>query len=373
MNRPAPGWRLLCTALLVSAGLAASAAPAWAQGSLPIEIGGLLRTGLRIESEESGHNDGFQIFDAQASLGGKVGIVFDYFVRAAFSTEDNTLRLLDVTARIPFIPEAGLGIGMFRPSFGLEALQDEGDFTFLRRSQASAAIAPGRQIGAEFYGGALETRLTYGAGIFNGNGRTLENDDNRFMYAARVEYNSIGPIEFYNDLVIQVGGSIAYSQDSNAPLGTGLITPPAEPPCGDPPEDGCVPPPLPVDREGYAGKRLLYGADVYLSYRGFSVTAEYLRGDYEPDDPVTEAGKRDAYGGYVEAGYSGFGVVEGVVRYDGFHPAAGDNRDFIVFGVNIFPGYYAKLGVQYAVGLHGSRPSPTLADGQFVLLVQVDF
>ena len=194
--------RLLGAALLIGTGLGVGAVPAWAQDGVSIEIGGLLRTGLRIESEETGHNDGFQIFDAQATLGGQVGVVFDYFLRAAFDTEDNTLKLLDAVVRHSFIPEAGVGFGMFRPSFGLEALEDEGDFTFLRRSQASVAIAPGRQIGAEFFGEALETRLTYGAGIFNGNGRTLENDNNQFMVAARAQYNSVGPVELYSDLVI---------------------------------------------------------------------------------------------------------------------------------------------------------------------------
>ena len=347
---------ILCVAALLGTLVGAGAAPAVAQDGPSVEIGGLLRTGLRIEPEETGRNDGFDIFDAQASLGGEIGVVFDYFVRGAFDTRDNTFKLLDATARLSLIPEAGIGFGLFRPSFGLEALEDEGDFTFLRRSQASEAIAPGRQVGAEFYGKALESRLTYGAGIFNGNGRTLENDNNKFMYAARVQYNSIGPIEFYDDVVIQVGGSIAYSQDSDAELGPGLVPPPPE-----------------QDDGGFAGNRLLYGADLRLAFRGISLTGEYLTGDFEHEPEDSEPEEPNAYGGYVEAGYRAFGTVEGVVRYDGFHPAAGDNRDFIVFGVNVYPGYYAKLGVQYAVGLHGSRPSPTVADGQFALLVQVDF
>ncbi len=333
-----------------------------AQEGTPVEIGGLLRTGFIAQPEEAGQNDGFDIFDAHASLGGEIGLVFEYFVRGAFDTEDTALRLLDARLDFSIIPEASIGLGLSRPFFGLEAMEDEGDFTFLRRAQASDAIAPGRQVGLTVFGEALEARLTYGGGMYNGNGSTLENDDGRYMYAGRAQFNTIGPIEFYEDLVIQVGASIAYSKDDAAELDPGLVTPGPEPdPFFEP--------------ESFAGERLLLGADFYASYRAFSFRAEYLRGEYEPtiEEPGLEEEEFDAYGGYVEGAYSLWGALEAVLRYDGFSPALGDNRDFMVLGLNIYPGYYAKIGLQYAFDLHDSAPAPTIAGNQFVLLAQVDF
>ena len=332
-----------------------------------LEIGGLLRTGLRVDPEETGRNDGFEIFDAQVSLAGEVGLVFDYFLRGAFDTEENTLRLLDARLDVPIVPELAVGVGQFRPAFGLEALQDEGDFVFLERSQASEAIAPGRQIGVELFGEALEGRLTYGGGIFNGNGATLDNDDGGYLYAARAEFNSIGPIEFYSDLVIQVGASIAYSEDGEAPLGRGLFGPLSGEgeTDGEDPGDGSV--------SAFAGQRWLWSADLYASYRGFTLTAEYLRGDYEPASFGVAPVELDAYGGYVQGSYSAWGAIEGVVRYDGFHPAVGENRDFLLVGLNVYPGYYAKFALQYALRFHSSEPAPTVAGNQFILLVQLDF
>lgn len=354
------GRRRRLAGLAVAVGFALTNGAVEGQEGPPLEVGALLRAGVRVEPEETGRNDGFDLYDAHVSLGGEIGIVFEYYVRGAFDTDDNTLRLLDARADLPFIPEAGVGFGLFRPAFGLEALEDEGDFTFLRRSQASEAIAPGRQVGAELFGEALEGRLTYGAGISNGNGTTLENDDNRFLYSARVQFNSIGPIEFYEDLVVQVGASIAYSEDDAAELGPGLVASPDE-------SD------LLSGESTYSGERLLWSADAYLSYRGITLTGEYLRGDYEPADPEEGFEELDAYGGYVELSYSTWGALQGVVRYDGFSPAEGENRDFLIFGVNVYPGYYAKLGVQYAVDLHDSPPAPTVAGNQFIFLVQVDF
>jgi hypothetical protein len=53
-----------------------------------------------------------------------------------------------------------------------------------------------------------------------------------------------------------------------------------------------------------------------------------------------------------------------------------------VFGVNVLPGLYGRLGLQYAIGLDGSlagqelaldrtNTGPRLADGQFLLNLQV--
>lgn len=343
---------------------AAVAAPAHAQTEgPPIEIGGLLQTGLRIEPAESGRADGFDLFEARVKLSGEVGIVFDYFAQAEYDPDAEVFRLLDARATLPILPEATLSLGLFRPPFGLEALTDKGALTFLDRAQASEAIAPGRQVGVALSGEALDQRLTYGAGLFNGNGRRLENDGGDFLFAGRAQFNSVGPIPFYEDLVVQVGASLAYSDDTSAELGRGLdeFTP------GEPRRA------LETD---FAGERLLWGVDAHASYHGWSLTAEYLRGDFDLD-PGADAGapavELEGWGGYVEAGYRAWGAIEGVVRYDGFQPVAGEGRDYLLLGLNVYPGYYAKFGVQYALGLDDAPPSPFLADGQFRFVAQIDF
>ncbi len=360
------GWPgVVLAAGLVGAGaaiLSPGSATAQQQGvGLPLEIGGLLRTGFRLEPDASNEADGFDIFDARASVSGKVGIVFDYFLQTEFDPDEEAFRLLDAKATLPIRPEFEISIGMFKPAFGLEALQSRGDLTFVERAQASEAIAPGRQVGVSVGGSALDGRLTYGGGVFNGNGRTLENDGNDFMFSGRLEYNSIGTIAFYEEMVIQAGASIAYSKDTSADLGRGLVT-------GDPAG-------APELTAGFAGDRLLLGGDVQATYHAWSLTGEYLRGDFDiaSATPGGEQIEADAYGGYVELGYRAYGAIEGVLRYDGLSPAIGANRDFLVAGLNVYPGHYAKFGLQYAFDLHDSPAAPTLAGNQFLVLAQVDF
>ena len=245
--------------------------------------------------------------------------------------------------------------------WAIQWLQERGELTYLERSQASTAIAPGRQIGMQGGGEALDGRLTYGGGLFNGNGRTVENDGDNYMFTGRVQFNSIGTIAFYDDLVVQVGASLGYSSDTAAELGLGSVT-------GDPAA-------VPELTTAFAGKRFFWGADFQATYRSWALTGEYLRADYELDAAIGGGGPIDteAFGGYVELGYRAYGALEAVVRYDGFSPTLGDNRDFMVFGLNVYPGYYAKFGLQYAVGINDSPDAATLADGQFLFVVQVDF
>jgi len=325
----------------------------------PLEFGGLLRTGLRIEPDETGRVDGFEIFDARAKASGQVGLVFDYLIQVEFDTGDETFRLLDAAATIPILPEFELSLGLFRPAFGLEAGldSDRGDLTFLEPAQATAGIAPGRQVGLGIDGSTFDGRLTYGAGVFNGNGSTVSNDGG-FMVSGRAEYNSIGTIAFYEDFVIQVGGSLAYSKDTAAPLGDGVV----------------APDPLPIeDAPLFSGERFLLGADVQATYREWSLTGEYYGADYTPDpaDPLPD--DASSHGGYVEAGFRAYGAVELVTRYDAFKPAVGEDRRFLLFGFNVYPGTYAKFGLQYAVGLDDALPTATVAGNQFIFYAQVDF
>jgi phosphate-selective porin len=347
------GAAILAAAFLVPAGAAAQD---------PVTIGGLLRTGFRADPASTGEADGFEIFDARARASGEISGLFDYFMQVEVDPGDETFRLLDARATVPVLPQLDLSIGLFRPSFGLEALVNRGDLTFVERDQATEAIAPGRQVGVSAESELLEGRLTLAAGVFNGNGRSLENDGNDFMVAGRAEFNSIGTIAFYDELVIQVGGSIAYSKDTSADLGRGLVT-------GDPTGS-------PELTAGFAGDRLLLGADVMASYRAWELTAEYMRGDYDvalapgPDPEIEEA---DAHGGYAQLKYRAGGLAELVTRYDAFRPAIGESRRFVLFGLNILPGEHAKLGLQYAVAVSDSPDAATVAGNQFLFLAQIDF
>jgi len=353
-----------------------------------VHLGGLLRTGLLVGPAAYGQNDGFRIHDARLRATGKIGIVFDYRLQASFDRESDRVRLLDAELTLPIRPELAVSIGQFKAPFGGEELKGKGDITFLERAQIDQLLAPGRQVGVQASGSFLEDRLTYRAGMFNGNGTSLQNDDGRFLYAGRVQFNNVGPVEFYEDLMVQVGASVAYAQDSAVDLTHGGSF------MGGP-----------LALQGFRGDRTLLGVDLESSYRGFFFRGEYMHGSLDPvgevvcagGDPACEAqaaalAPHGVDGGYAEGGYSYLGAIEGVVRLDAmqknflFVPAPGPSGtgtravggNFVVVGLNLFPGYHTKLGLQYALGLGDTHlgPSaggPPLADGQFALTAQVDF
>lgn len=349
----------------------ASDLPAQQQGAMDrpeIHVGGLLRTGFRIGPGAPGESDGFRLYDARLRADGEIGIVFEWLVQGEFDPDTDSFGLLDARLRLPIQPELALDVGQFKAPFGEEQLQSKGDITFVERSQASSFLAPGRELGVQAHGEFLEGKLGYRAGVFNGSGRSVGNDDDRFLYAARAAYNSVGSVGFYDDLAVELGASVAYSEDVDTDLTSGN---------GWQGQRG-------FDFESFFGERLLLGGDARVSYRGYFVRGEYIRAELETPIPISGVGNvlvdETVEGAYVEGGYNLWGAIEGVVRWDHLdddvllastgNPLGGD---FVVAGVNLFPGYHTKVGLQYAVGLDGAELGPGIADREFQLLVGVDF
>jgi hypothetical protein len=308
---------------------------------LRIEPIGLVRAGLRVEPEDSPRNTGFDLFDARLGVMGGFGSILEYIVHAGLEPRaiDKEIEFLDVALAVTFMPELHFDVGLYKAPFSLEELIWRPDIKFESRAQAVTAIAPGRQVGAGLSGTFLEERLEYGVGLFNGNGKSLENDNNSFLYSGRLQFNNVGPVEFRDEFVIQVGGNAAFSRDSAADLSRLGGSPAAA-----------------EELSEFRGDRFLWGLDLSSSYRGFFVDAEKLV----------------AQGGYVQGGYrflSGF--LEGLVRYDTFDPIEGEDRDYLLIGANLYYLYHFRFEMQYAIGLHDSPPTPEVSDGQFIFFVQL--
>jgi hypothetical protein len=362
----------LAVALFAVPATTVSITPAMAQSGATIEPTGLLRTGLRVESSATGGRDGFALYDVRLGAKGKVGIVFDYAAGVEVDTREEKLRLLDAALSFPIRDEfLRLDIGLGRSRFGGEAMVDKGLIPFVERFQGSLALTPGRQIGLGVRGAALEGRLHYAGGVYNGNGAAWENDGDGFLWMARAGWNSVGEVEFFEDFVWEVGASVGFSGDSSLnalPLSL--------------PEEG-VSRPVPVLTE-FTGDRLIWGANARIAWREFAVAGEYLRTEFSPsigEDLSSE-------GWYAQGSYTLWAAAELLARYDSFRTAGGvvepdeATTKFLVFGINVLPGLYGRLGLQYAIGLDGTlagqemsldgtNTGPRLADGQFLLNLQV--
>ena len=326
---------------------------------------GFLRLGAEVEPESSTRSDGFLLFDARLGLRGEVGILFDYELGMEFNRETETIELLDASLSFPLGGGAArVDIGGFRSPAGREATADKAMLATAERSQLALGLAPGRQVGLQVAGNAADTRLRWALGLFNGNGLRWENDDDAFLFAGRILFNSVGDLEFFEDFVIEAGVSFAATSDDSSgvlPVGTALVD--------------------------YTGDRRIVAAEARLAYHGWSIAGEFMQARY--DDP-TGPGTVNATGYTADFRHLLWGLFDLGVRYDGFEPAfapgggAPESNDFVVLSMRAATGLYAHLGMQYAIGvdgaetglaasLDGTNTAPPLADGQFLLFLQVAF
>jgi len=330
---------------VVALGLATS--PGLGQ-DLSADVSVLIQTGFHDPGSSNAQPAGFEVFEGRLLVsGGRTG-TFEYSAIVRYDAESQAMELFDVQATLPISPEVHLTAGMFRPSFGLDALDPKGQLRFLERASATRAIAPGRQVGVSLGGAFLDGRLEYGGGVFNGNGRTASNDGG-YMWAGRVQFNTVGPIAFTDQFVLQGGLSVLWSDDV-AGWGTGSTQ--------------------------------SWGADFHAAYRGFNLTAEYLRAEnqweWNLDDhrgERTAEDRRDmqtTHGFHAEMARTVWGLTEAVVRYDSLEGADGETDGFLMAGLNLFPGYLTRLSLQYAKRLQG-EDNRLLADGELFALVQFGF
>lgn len=370
-NRAGTLRAILLLALGAPSGLVAQEAVA-----TDLRPSGLLRTGFEVEPADANRADGFLVYDMRLALTGVVGYVFDYRLGVEYDRDDAGIDLLDAVVSFPLGGD-GLhaDLGGFRSPVSREIQVDKAVLPFVERSQAALALAPGRQLGLQLRTGQFDGRLHAAAGVFNGNGLKLENDDRSLLVAGRIAYNTVGEIEFFEDLVVEGGLSAAWSRDS----AQSVLPVQAAPSTG-------IPPVGQIDLAEYEGERLTWGADARFAYRGWTLAAEYLRTDYDPADGA----EAHAEGLTVDARHMLWGTFDVGLRYDVFTPALAPGDDaplpsrFLLAGVGVAPGLFARVGMQLAIGLDGTtrgvdaaldgtNTAPPLTDGQFLVYLQLAF
>src|SRR6266542_2129550 len=145
--------------------------------------------------------DRFRLRRERINLTGDFAEQFDFKLEGDFEQSDglNSSRTAfegtDIFVNWHQFPWAQVKMGQWKAPFGLEQLTPDTSLYIIERSLPTGAITPERQIGVQLWGKPLATvwpeqkdLLTYYAGIFNGNGRNItNNDNNNFMYVGRLE------------------------------------------------------------------------------------------------------------------------------------------------------------------------------------------
>jgi phosphate-selective porin OprO/OprP len=132
--------------------------------------GVLLQTDYRYFDFENGdpNDNGFDIRRARLLLGGDLLEHFAYGFQYEFQGAGSR-NLLDALVDVKAFDFMTLRMGQFKEPFGLEQYTSDKNLFFTERAMGYA-LTPSRDVGAMVHATVLDGRLTYGLGIFNGDG-----------------------------------------------------------------------------------------------------------------------------------------------------------------------------------------------------------
>src|SRR5213596_935585 len=203
---------------------------------LKLELGGFIQTNFEdgdvsaFEGRfgQTALKDRFRLRRARIGLTGDFAENFDFKIEGDFENSDGTspsnrtdFSGTDIWLNWHQFPAAQIKAGQYKAPFGLEQLTPDTALFIIERSNTTGAITPERQIGAELWGKPFTSiwpdqkdLLTYYAGIFNGNGRNISNNDNNnFMYVGRLELMPFKGKIFGQESFLKLGGDVLNSRD----------------------------------------------------------------------------------------------------------------------------------------------------------------
>ncbi|MBZ5513725.1 MAG: OprO/OprP family phosphate-selective porin [Acidobacteriia bacterium] len=175
-----------------------------AANGLPFEAKGFVQTRW---SNEPGKPNTLQIRRARLILNGKLADKISYYVQA---DGVRSPFLLDASVDFAYVPFAKLTFGQFKIPFSQENLISDDKWMPIERSMIGNSLVPGRDtgnqgrdIGVQVSGSSPAWHgrplLTYAVGLFNGNGISTLDVNNRKDFASRVVFNPVDGLSLAGD------------------------------------------------------------------------------------------------------------------------------------------------------------------------------
>ncbi len=336
---------------------------------------GLLLYGGNDKEYINKEKDGFYLKKLRLALDGKIDNNFSYEIDLELSGENNELETKDVY--LLFSPlESGLlkaYLGQFKVPFSRSYnISSKKQILTKRSALADDDFIPGRDRGIM---GEFELSfMSFSAGMFSGTGTgtTDGNPKGSYLYASRMEFFPFGNINGEGGVLFQtssfvlppfggvggdfhfvIGANAAYSDDYNKTLAFNKYS------------------------YSYTGKKLLYGADLSVSFAGLFLTAEYIIAKISPDDSDEE--KFNA-GGYFVRGsyYISFLSLELAAMYERIdtNDDVDENprEDLISGGINYYYSKKIKAQIDYNYPLKGDYQGnlKSWMEPGIIFLVQVE-
>jgi phosphate-selective porin OprO/OprP len=111
------------------------------------------------------------------------------------SSSKSGTRLIDWRITLDKYDWLSFRVGQWKINYNRERVDSSGRQTFVERSIVNRLFSVDRQVGAMAFGRLASGTLAdtrYYFGVFNGEGRSVNNDDNGMMYMGRLQWNFLG-------------------------------------------------------------------------------------------------------------------------------------------------------------------------------------
>ena len=109
---------------------------------------------------------------------------FEYYIQVS-ADNGSDLQMRDAYFNAAYKTVAVPRVGQFKVPFNREELNSSSELQLVERSIVNEQFSLGRDIGPALYG-LLGNYVTYGVGIFDGNGRNAFSSDSNLLYVGRV-------------------------------------------------------------------------------------------------------------------------------------------------------------------------------------------
>ena len=319
--------------------------------------------------------DRFRLRRARISLTGDFAEQFDFKLEGDFENSDGlnanrtAFEATDIFINLHQFAWAQIKAGQWKAPFGLEQLTPDTTLYTAERTLPTGAITPERQVGIQLWGKPFATiwpgqadALTYYAGIFNGNGRNItNNDNNNFMYVGRLESTLFKDV-FGKGSFLKLGADVLNSRDDKGTNISQSLTLLVN-------SDGSL---SPFVLPG-ADERTAWSVDAWIRMGPFDLIGEFLQEHVHPRTVDGVPGGFDAFttdGFYVTAAYYLIPKkLQAVVQWQHLNPGqkGSDGISSIVGGLNYYiRGDDLKLMVNYIHTWSDFREAnPEFGDDQF--------
>ncbi|MBU3956197.1 OprO/OprP family phosphate-selective porin [bacterium] len=267
-------------------------------------------------------NDSFAIKRARVKFTGNLDERFSFQLLAETAV---TPLLLDAYMECKMSDALKIKTGQFKIPLSAEALASATKQDLINKYQFISQMLPStcRDIGVMASGEFPENKISYSAGVFNGSGPNAADNDGNSFYVARLTAKPLAKIKAG---VGFAGSHETVSGDSK--IETALIATP-----------------------GFASyEKQIAQADLEFKQGGISLKAEYIAGNYSPDDSTIKGVNAAGFG--VTGSYFVISKkLQASARYEKYDPddSVTDKKDvtWTTLGLNYFPAGKVKLQANY--------------------------